>query len=96
MIHQMTTQDACCNHVVHRTLAQHMNEFHDADQQQLQRMANTLETIIAKQQRTNGRLQAQQQASRPIRIHCTPIRHHTITTPHDLAGASVWTGGILS
>jgi len=63
MIHQMTTQDACRNHVVHRTLAQRMNEFHDADQQQLQQMANTPETIIAEQQRINGRLRAQQQAS---------------------------------
>jgi len=50
MIHQTTTQDVRCNHVVHRTLTQHMNEFHDADQQQLQRMANTLETIITEQQ----------------------------------------------
>jgi len=47
MIHQTTTRDAQCNHVVHRTLAERMNEFHNADQQQLQRMANTLEGIIA-------------------------------------------------
>jgi len=32
MIYQTTTQDARRNHVVHRTLAQRMNEFHDADQ----------------------------------------------------------------
>ena len=96
MIHQMTTQDARHNHVVHRTLAQRMNEFYDADQQQLQWMANTRETIIAEQQRINGQLQAQQQASRPIRIHRTTIRCHPITTPRDLAGASVWTGGVLS
>jgi len=96
MIDQMTTQDARRNQVVHRTLAPCMNEFHDADQQQLQRMANTLETIVAKQQRINERLQAQQQASRPIRIHCTPIRHRPITTPLDLAGASIWTRGIRS
>jgi len=32
MIHQTTTQDACRNHVVHRTLTQRMNEFHNADQ----------------------------------------------------------------
>jgi len=31
MIHQTTTQDARRNHVVHHTLAQHMNEFHDAN-----------------------------------------------------------------
>jgi len=29
MIHQTTTWDAHRNHVVHRTLAQRMNEFHD-------------------------------------------------------------------
>ena len=54
MIHQTTIQDVRHNHVVHQMLAQRMNEFHDADQQQLQRMANTLETIIAEQQRING------------------------------------------
>ena len=50
MIHETTTQNARRNHVVHCTLAQRMNEFHDTDQQQLQRMANTLEIIIAEQQ----------------------------------------------
>jgi len=77
-------------------LAQRMNKFHDADQQQLQRMANTLETIIAEQQRINGRLQAQQQVSQPICIHRTLIRHLPNTTPRDLTRASVWTGGVLS
>jgi len=96
MIHQTTTQDARHNHVVHQMVAQRINKFHDADQKQLQRMANALETIIAEQQRINGRLQAKQQASQPIRIHRTPIRRHHITTPHDLARASVWTGGVLS
>jgi len=33
MIHQTTTQDARRNHVVHRRLAQRMNEFYDTDQQ---------------------------------------------------------------
>jgi len=32
MIHQTTTGDGCRKHVVHRTLAQWMNEFHDVDQ----------------------------------------------------------------
>jgi len=101
MIHQTTTRDARRNHVVHRTLAQRMNEFHDADQQQLQRMATTMEAIIAEQQRMNEQLRTRQQASRPVRIYRTPIRHHPVTppprnTPRDLAGASVWTGGILS
>jgi len=32
MIHPTTTRDPRRNHVVHRTLAQRMNEFHDADQ----------------------------------------------------------------
>ena len=47
MIHQTTTQDARRNHVVHRTLAQWIHEFHNTDQQQLQQMANTLEAIIS-------------------------------------------------
>jgi len=31
MIHQTTTRDARRNHVVHRTLAQQLNEFHYVD-----------------------------------------------------------------
>ena len=96
MIHETTTQDNCRNHVVQQTLAQRMNDFHDADQRQLQRMTHTLEIIITKQQRMNEQIQAQQQASHPIRIYRTPIRHHTTKTRPDLAGASVWTGGVLS
>jgi len=95
MLHHTTTRDARRNHVVHRTLAQRMNEFHDADQQQLQQMTNTLGAIITEQQQMNEQLQARQQASRPVRIYRSPIRRR-ITTPRDLAGASVWTGGVLS
>jgi len=96
IIHQTTTRDVRCNHVVHCTLTQRMNEFHDADQQQLQRMANTLEIIIAEQQRKNEQIQARQQASRPVYIYHTPIRRRAVHTHHDLAGASVWTGDVLS
>jgi len=96
MIHQTTTRDARRNHVVHRTLAQRMNEFHYADQQQLQQMTNTLGAIITEQQCMNEQLQAWQQASQPVRIYHTPIRRRTLTTRHDLAGASVWTGDVLS
>jgi len=96
MIHETTTRDACRNHVVHRTLTQRMNEFHYVDQQQLQHMINTLEAIITEQQRMNEQLQAPQQASRPVHIYHTPIRRQTLTTQHDLAGASVWTGDVLS
>ena len=95
MIHQTTTRDARRNHAVRRTLAQRMNEFHDADQQQLQRMANTLEIIIAEQQRMNEQIQAQQQASRPVCSYGTPIRRHAEPTRHDLAGALVWIGDVL-
>ena len=73
-----------------------MNEFHDADQQQLQQMTNTLGAIITKQQRMNEQLQARQQASWPIHIYRTPIRRRTLTTRHDLAGSLVWTRDILS
>jgi len=96
MIHQTTTRDAHRNHVVQRTLAQRMNEFHEADQQQLQRMTNTLEIIIAEQQGMNEQVQARQQAGRPVRAYRTPIRRRTPGTRPDLAGASVWTGGVLS
>jgi len=96
MIHQTTTRDARCNHVVHRTLAQRMNEFHYVDEQQLQQMTNTLGAIINEQQCMNEQLQARQQASRPVRIYHTPIRRWTLTTRHDLAGASVWTRDVLS
>jgi len=96
LIHQPTTRDARRNHVVHRTLAQRMNEFHYADQQHLQQMTNTLGAIITEQQRMNEQLQSRQQASWPVRIYRTPIRRRTLTTQHDLAGASVWTGNVLS
>ena len=73
-----------------------MNEFRDADQQQLQQMATTMEAIIAEQQRMNKQLHAWQQVSGPVRIYRTLIRRQTLTTRHDLAGASVWTGDVLS
>jgi len=96
MLHHTTTRDAHRNHAVHRTLAQRMYKFHDADQQQLQQMANTLGTIITEQQRMNEQFQAEQQASQSIRLHRASIRRRTLTTRHNLAGASVWNGGILS
>jgi len=60
-----------------------------------------MEAIIAEQQRMNEQLRTRQQASRPVRIFRTPIRRHPVTptpcnAPRDLAGASVWTGGIQS
>jgi len=97
MLHHTTTRDARRNHVVHRTLTQRMNEFHDADQQQLQSMAHALGAIITEHKHMNEQLQARQQASRPVHIHHTPITgRRTLTTRHDLAGASVWTGDVLS
>jgi len=96
MIHQTTTRYAHRNHVVHRTLAQWMNEFHYVDQQQLQQLTNTLGAIITEQQRMNEQLQVRQQASRPVHIYHTPIRHRILTTRHDLAGALVWTGDVMS
>ena len=96
MLHHTTTRDTRRNHVVHQTLAQRMNEFHDADQQQLQQMANTLGAIMTEQQRMNEQLQARQQASWPVRIYRIPIRRRTLTTRYDLAGASVWTGDVPS
>jgi len=95
MIHQTTTRDTSCNCVVHRMLAQQMNEFHNTDQQQLQQMTNTLGANITEQQRMNEQLQAWQQATRPALIYHTPIHHRTMTTRHDLAGASVLTGDAL-
>ena len=101
-IHQTTTRVAHRNHVVDRMLAQRKNEFHDADQQQLQQMTNTLGAIITEQQGMNEQLQALQQASRPVRIHRaliihrTPVRRRTLMTRHDLARASFWTGDVLS
>jgi len=65
-------------------------------------MTNTLGAIITEQQRMNEQLQARQQASRPVRIprtpiiHRTPVHCRTLMTRHDLAGASVWTGDVLS
>jgi len=80
MPHHTTTRNARRNHVVHRTPAQWMNEFHDADQQQLQQMANTLGAIITEQQRINEQLQAWQQGSPAVCIYRTPIRRRAAPT----------------
>jgi len=80
MIHHTTIRDAHRNHVVHRMLAQQMNEFYYVDQQQPQQMTNTLGAIITEQQRMNEQLQARRQASRPVRIYRTPICRRTLTT----------------
>ena len=72
-----------------------MRDQHNADQRQLQRMARTLEAITAEQQRINEQ-QTRQQASQPVRIYRTPIRRRATTARPDLAGASVWTGDVLS
>ena len=88
-------QEAHHNYGIQCLLAQTMSDQHNADQRQLQRMARTLETITAEQQRINEQ-QIRQQASGPIRIYRTPIRRRTTTTQPDLTGASVWTGDLLS
>jgi len=87
-------QEARHNYGIQRLLAQTMRDQHNADQRQLQKMARTLEAITAEQQRITER--TRQQASRPIRIYRTPIHRHPATTRPDLAGASVWTGDLLS
>jgi len=46
-------QEAHHNYGIQRLLAQTMRDQHNADQRQLQRMAPTLETITAKQERIN-------------------------------------------
>jgi len=89
-------QEARHNYGIQRLLAQTMRDQHDADQQQLQRMAWTLGAIITEQQQMNEQLQARPPASRPTRIHRTTIRRRTPTARPDLAGASVWTGDLLS
>jgi len=87
-------QEARHNYGIQLLLAQTMCDQHNTHQRQLQRIARTLETITAEQQQINE--QTQQQASRPIRIYHTLITRHTTATRPDLAGASVWTGDLLS
>jgi len=55
-------QESRHNYGIQRLLAQTMRDQHNADQRQLQRMARTLETITAEQQRINEQ-QTWQQAS---------------------------------
>jgi len=88
-------QEGRHNYGIQRLLAQMMHDQHNADQRQLQRMARTLEAITAEQQRINEQ-QTRQQASQPVRIYRTPIRRRATTARSDLAGASVWTGDVLS
>jgi len=59
-------------------------------------MARTLGASITEQQRMNEQLQARPPASRPTRIHRTIIRRRMPAIRPDLAGASVWTGDLLS
>ena len=88
-------QEACHNYGIQRLMAQTMRDQHNTDHRQLQRMARSLETITAKQQRINEQ-QTRQQPSRPLLIYRTPIRRCTTATRTDLAGVSVWTGDLLS
>ena len=91
-IHQTVTQEARHNHGIQRLLAQTMRGQHEADQQQLQGFARTLAGIINEQQRLTQQLQTRQQPSRPVRIYRRPLAPNR----PDLAGASVWTGDVLS
>ena len=94
MLHHTATRDVRHNHAIHWTLTQRMKEFHNADQKQLQWMANTLGAIITEHRRMNEQLQDWQEASGPVCIYRTPIRCRA--TRHDLAGALVRTGDVLS
>jgi len=96
IVQNTVIQEARHNYRIQRLLAQTMRDQHDADQRQLQRMARTLGAIITEQQRMNEQLQARPPASRPTRIHRTIIRRRTPAVRPDLAGASVWTGDLLS
>jgi len=89
-------QEARHTYGIQRLLAQTMCDQHDADQRQLQRMARTLGAIITEQQRMNEQLQARPPASRTTRIHRTIIRRRMPAARPNLAGASVWTGDLLS
>ena len=80
LIYRETTLAARQDRNQQRSEAHANNERHKADQVQLQRMARTLAAITQEQRRTNTRLICQQPRS----------------NRHDLAGASVWTGDLLS
>jgi len=71
MLHHTATRDAHHNHAIYQTLTQWINEFHDADQQQLQQIANTLRAIINEQRRMNEELQDLQDVGgglRPLQV----------------------------
>jgi len=58
-------------------------------------MTQVLNDIVTEQQRLNNQLQAQPQASWAVRICHQRIRRQAVPIRRDLAGASVWTAGVL-
>ena len=82
-----------------RAEAQRSRERHEAEQIQLQRMTQVLEGILRDQRMVTdyvGYRIRHPRSGCPRVAPRSPIRHHTRPPHHDLAGASVWTGGLLS
>jgi hypothetical protein len=80
--------------VQQRALAQATNEQHQVHQAQLVRITEILGGILA-QQRSQPRAPPLT-TTRSVRIHRMTPRRQNHPHRHDLAGASVWTGGVLS
>jgi hypothetical protein len=82
-----------------RAEAQHNRERHEVEQTQLQRMTQVLEGILRDQRTVTNyvgdRIRHPQPGYRRVAPR-SPIRRHPRPPHHDLAGASVWTGDLLS
>jgi hypothetical protein len=77
--------------------AQAGQERHEATRQQLQQVTHVLEGVLRNQRFLVDHAGYQLRQTRPRAPvpRRSPI-HHRRTKPHDLAGASVWTGDVLS
>jgi len=80
--------------VQQHALAQANTEQHQLHQAQLGQIADLLTGILEQQRQPQPA--PVPTISRPVRIHRTPTRRPRQLPRPDLAGASVWTGGVLS
>jgi hypothetical protein len=90
--------------VDHQTQLVPRLEWQDADHEQLERMLQEVRQVTAEQQQVTNQLNAQCREWLNARLRASQIQHPSPSratprrrTPNlDLAGASIWRGGVLS
>jgi hypothetical protein len=84
-----------------RAEARHNQERHEADTARMENMVQAMNEMVTEHRRATAQIAIQQRRELGARLRASRVQrpaangHHR--TPHpDLAGASVWTGGLLS